>query len=173
MITIERLKEVLCYDPNTGLFIWKISPTNKVKIGDIAGSFHTGGYLQTSIDGVKYYLHRLAWFYMTGKMPAEIDHKNLNKADNKFDNLREATRTQNSLNTRVKRISKTKLKNVYYEKRRSLYRVSARLNGKRHFIGYYKTEDEANEVYEKWARQNHKEWYACAELKNGIVVKVK
>lgn len=159
MFTIERLKEVLNYDPLSGIFVWKISLTNSVPAGSIAGTEHNKGYLYVGIDGVKFYLHRLAWFYMTGEWPIEIDHEDLNKKNNVWTNLRKADRVSNGQNVKVKAVSSTGVKNVYFEERRNKYRVSVRANGKRNFVGYYLTLDEAEDAAEKFMIENHKDFF--------------
>lgn len=153
MITLDRLKEVLEYDPATGIFTWKSSNL-------VAGFVHSGGYLETSINETKYYLHRLAWFYMTGEWPPnQIDHINGVKDDNRWCNLRLATRNQNGYNAKIKSNSSNVSKNVYYEKRRNKYRVSVRANGKRNFVGYFKTEDEAINASDAFMMKHHKEYF--------------
>lgn len=113
MLTNERLKEVLHYDSLTGMFTWKLSVTNSVRVGDVAGHVKNNGYAQVSIDGKKYYLHRLAWFYIYNVWPPvgyEIDHKDLIKNNNRIKNLRLSTRTTNNQNVIVKSISATQAK---------------------------------------------------------------
>jgi hypothetical protein len=92
----------LAYCPDTGAFTWKVSPCERIEQGSPAGSVHCG-YLYIGFRHKRYYAHRLAWFIMTGKAPvAFIDHKNLDKLDNRWINLREATRAQNTQNCRAK-----------------------------------------------------------------------
>src|ERR1700719_1662744 len=98
----DRLRELLSYDPETGVFRWLVRKRQNVKAGDVAGSFDGCGYCKISIDRRAYKAHRLAWLYMTGEWPpAEIDHINMNRADNRFANLRLATRHQNMANQRL------------------------------------------------------------------------
>lgn len=102
MITQEQLKLILNYDPETGEFNWLVKPRNRASIGGVAGHLRKNGYREISIKGKKYYAHRLAWLYMTGSWPKEhIDHINGNPSDNRFCNLREATRSQNMHNQGV------------------------------------------------------------------------
>ena len=100
-LTLQRLREVLSYDPDTGLFTWKKRTGSRAVVGAIAGTANNGGYIQVSIDGVLYYAHRLAWLYMTGEWPeAEVDHARMRPGDNRWDQIREASRSQNEQNKR-------------------------------------------------------------------------
>lgn len=104
ILTQDRLKQLLNYDPETGVFTWRVNRTAGVKAGDIAApkSFDADGYRMMRVDGVCYKAHRLVWLYMIGEWPANlIDHINQNPADNRFNNLRPATTAQNGMNRRV------------------------------------------------------------------------
>ncbi len=96
----EELLRLLDYNPETGILVWKIRPAHRVMIGDIAGSVDSSTrYLQIRIKGVLYYSHRLIWKIVTGKDPVgEIDHENGNRQDNRFQNLRDASKHINSKN---------------------------------------------------------------------------
>src|SRR6266850_3791104 len=98
MITAERLHEVLHYEPSTGILRWKITAGGAVT-GKVAGNVTIRGYRLVSIDGQRYMSHRLAWLYMTGSWPKEeIDHRNGMGSDNAWNNLREATHSENMQN---------------------------------------------------------------------------
>lgn len=98
MFTQSHLKELLHYDPETGVFTWAVSRSG-VRIGDVAGCLKRNGYRYIGVDGRDYLAHRLAWLYMTGLWPADqIDHINGVKDDNRLVNLREATHLQNHQN---------------------------------------------------------------------------
>jgi len=115
-LTYDRLKEVLFYDQNTGIFLWKYSKQSRF-VGEIAGSKNNKGYRSISIDGVLYKEHRLAWFYVYGKWPEnEIDHINRIKIDNKISNLREVTKSQNRQNINVKKNNKSGCRGVSWHK---------------------------------------------------------
>lgn len=98
MITQSRLKEVLRYEPETGLFYWAVKK-GPAKAGDVAGTPHHLGYVCIRVDGIKHQAHRLAFLYMAGRWPdADIDHINHARSDNRWRNLREATRAENAKN---------------------------------------------------------------------------
>lgn len=97
MLTQARLKQALHYDPSTGAFTWVERGCGR-KLNAEAGS-QTQGYLKICLDGTAYGAHRLAWLYMTGDLPSlHIDHRNGDRADNRWENLREATKQQNGQN---------------------------------------------------------------------------
>jgi len=99
-LTQARLKQILDYDPETGIFVWKVKPSSNMTIGDTAGCIKKGlGYRAIGIDKKQYYEHRLAWFYYHGAWPdKEIDHINQNKLDNSILNLHEAHTITNQRN---------------------------------------------------------------------------
>src|ERR1700730_8886015 len=96
--TAARLRELLHYDPQTVVFT-RLMRTSNQKGGDIAGSARADGYLQISIEGQRFYAHRLAWLYMTDEWPeAKIDHVNGHTDENRSGLRREATRAENGCN---------------------------------------------------------------------------
>jgi HNH endonuclease len=95
-LTADRFRYLLDYDPATGVWTWLVSTSNCTRAGAAAGHTGSDGYHRIKIDGRSYLAHRLAWLYQTGAWPKrEIDHRTLNKGDNRFENLREATDAQN------------------------------------------------------------------------------
>lgn len=100
MITQERLKECLRYEPDTGFFFWIKKTGKKVVIGKRAGT-PTEGYFVIGIDGKTYKLHRLAFLYVHGRLPKFVDHKDRDSTNNKINNLREATHSENMINRRA------------------------------------------------------------------------
>lgn len=159
-LTQAKLKELLRYDPDTGLFTWLVS-RKRVKAGDVAGTTYTNGYVIVRIDGKANSAHRLAWFYMTGEWPADqIDHIDRDKANNRWGNLRPATSLQNIANRGS--WSKSGFKGVYKPIGRNDYRTEIRINGKRKLLGYFKTPEEAHAVYLKAANDIHGEFARAA-----------
>lgn len=150
-LTHEALVRRIIYDPDTGYFYNR-------KSGKRLGWFN-GNYLRLYIGRTKYYLHRLAWFYVTGSWPAdEIDHINGDKLDNRFANLREATRSQNRHNTPVRRDSRSGVKGAEFVKKLGKYRAVISIEGVKHRLGYFDTAEEAGQVYADMARHWQKEY---------------
>ena len=96
-LTQERLKELLYYNPDTGLFTWRVD-RRRCRADGGAGSINNG-YVYIGVDGKKYYAHRLAFLYIDGAFPPGIvDHINRDRVDNRFNNLRYADHTLNGAN---------------------------------------------------------------------------
>lgn len=97
-LTQERLKEVLEYDPASGNWRWKVRTSWRVETEGRAGTINSHGYVAIKVDRKLYRAHRLAWLYMTGQWPNEIDHKDRNKANCAWANLRSVTHAENMMN---------------------------------------------------------------------------
>jgi hypothetical protein len=158
MITQQRLKELLHYDPDSGEFRRTVSRGGNVA-GSIAGYTDYRGYIKIVIDETIYLAHRLAWLYMTGEWPKEtIDHENHNKQDNRWTNLRPATLNEQQYNKRKQRNNTSGYKNVYWNKRANKWRSYIKVNNKNLHLGYYNTAEEAYNVYCKAAEEYHKDF---------------
>lgn len=150
MITQERLKELLHYDPETGVFTWKVRPSSHVYPGMRAGYVNTQGYRGIRIDKELLYEHRLAWLYVHGVMPEyEIDHDDRNRGNNALVNLRPATPKQNRENTNIQANNKSGYRGVCFFKRDKTWHAQIHHHGKRIHIGYFKTPHEASIAYEQ------------------------
>jgi hypothetical protein len=137
MLTAERLRELMTYHPETGLFTYLIRrPRSRIVPGTVrAGSLDSCGYPCLDIDGKRYKAHRLAWLWMTGSWPEpEIDHRNGDPSDNRWVNLREATSQQNKRN-------RAGVAGVSFDKSRSRGQWMARVSGRT--IGRFSTREEA------------------------------
>lgn len=157
MLTAEEAHRRWRYDPETGHFFWRIRPMNTIVIGSRAGSFD-GKYWALRFEKKDYSAARVAWLMMTGSWPAgQIDHKNRDKTDDRFANLREATLVQNSYNRMRKKKNKVGVKGVH-PSAGDRYRAIIRIDGKNKNLGFYGTIDEAKAAYDAAAKQHHGEF---------------
>lgn len=154
-ITQEYLKEILDYNPVSGEFHWKVKYSRKNNQGQLAGVLQSG-YIKINIKGVFIGAHRLAWIYETGSWPKHmIDHIDCDRSNNRFANLREATKSQNMLNRGPQRNNTSGLKGVSFSKRSGLWIAQLQVKNKNYHFGYHKTKEQAAEAfkegYEKYA----------------------
>ena len=146
-LTQERLRELLHYEPLTGVFTRLVSTANWAKVGDVAGGKGGKDYLQIGIDNRDYKAHRLAWFYMTGAWPIDqIDHIDGNPVNNRIENLREATNSVNKQNMRKAR-SDNKSGLLGVGKNGKKWRAVIGVDGKNKHIGYFDTPELAHAAY--------------------------
>jgi hypothetical protein len=150
MLTQSRLKELFFYDYETGNFIViKNRKGSSKKIGDLLGSKNFAGYLEAAIDAKKYYLHRLAYLYMTGSFPeGNIDHCNRNKSDNSWKNLKVVTQQENLENNILPR----KHGSLGYRgvhRYKDKFRAKINHKGKQIHLGQFATIEKASQAYLK------------------------
>jgi HNH endonuclease/AP2 domain len=159
IITQKELKELLEYNPDTGIFTWNKKPNRRILVNSIAG-FKSLGYISIRLLGRIYRAHRLAWLYMTGSWPQKeyIDHINGIKDDNRFCNLREATNSENCFNSAKRPLNTSGYKGVSYDKSRNKWSVRATINTKKYFIGRYESAEMAYEIYKKFVCKKHGEY---------------
>jgi hypothetical protein len=147
-LTPSRLREVVHYDPSSGVFVWLIAPAGRFRVGGVAGSRHSQGYRKIMIDRHSYLAHRLAWLWMTGKWPvAQIDHINLDKNDNHWSNLRLATNSQNCANRNAQRNNTSGFKGVYWHKLGRKWAAQIWVFGECIYLGLFDTAEEAHAAY--------------------------
>lgn len=149
-LTQERLKELLRYSPETGLFYWLQDRGGK-RSGEEAGC-RKRTYILISVDDVVYRAHHLAWFYMTGEWPDPfVDHRDLNKHNNIWTNLRLATKSQNMANVGLIKSNKSGLKGVSRYRAGEAYgkpwQASIGKDGKSRHLGHFATKEEAHAAY--------------------------
>jgi hypothetical protein len=160
-LTTERLHDILHYNPETGIFTWLKKPSlfSNVKVGGVAGCVKPRGYVDVSLDGITYPCHRLAWFYTTGMWPNHhIDHKNLNKSDNRLENLRQVTSAQNSWNTPVLSSNTSGLKGTRWYKASKKWGASIMTNGVNINLGTFECPAAAHFSYVVAADKYHGEF---------------
>lgn len=144
--TIDELKALLAYDPETGIVTYRVKRYRK-NAGDLAG-FQSGEYLCIGINQFDYKLHRVAWALHYGEWPSlEIDHINGNGSDNRIVNLRNVTHAQNLKNRKNAKNNTTGLKGVFYCKRDKTWSSKIRVDYQWKCLGTFQTKEEAAEAY--------------------------
>lgn len=125
----------------------------------VAGCKHHDGYIVIGLDYALWLAHRLAWLYMTGSFPSGLlDHKNGDRSDNRWSNIREASRAQNSQNTRRKRGHSCGYKGVSRSNKCKRFRAVITVDGKQIRLGNFATPEQANKAYAEAARQHFGEF---------------
>ncbi|BBT40928.1 HNH endonuclease signature motif containing protein [Pseudomonas putida] len=146
LIGQDELKERLEYDPETGLFFWKIS-TTRVTAGDQAGRLNSNGYLQVWILSKRYVLHRLAFLFMEGAHPPEeVDHIDGCRTNNKWDNLRHVSGAENSRNLKRHPRNRSGTPGVRYNKKTGDWDASIQAKGKTIYLGSYSLKFDAKQA---------------------------
>lgn len=156
MLTVERARERLSYDPATGALTWLERPRsefsrdrlwvtwNKRWAGKEAGSVGVNGYRYVTVDGVKYLSHRVIWLIATGAWPAnDIDHEHGRRSDNQFDALREATRGENLKNCCRRKDNSSGTTGVYLDRSRGKWVAVIHSDGITHHLGRHESIDDA------------------------------
>jgi len=168
-LTQEYLKELLYYDKETGIFTKKVRPLcyfdapkfcntwNTRYANQECNTVHSNGYLVTGIDNKTYFLHRLAFLYVTGEIPSKgVDHIDGNKKNNTWSNLREATKSENAQN--IKKAHKDNAQGLigaYVDKRDGRFWSSIMIDGKNVHLGTFKSAQDANQAYLNAKRKIH------------------
>lgn len=157
-LTAETLRLRLHYNPQTGVFT-RLEPASNSAAGEVAGYKNDLGYIVIAVDGAQHHAHRLAWLYMTGGWPPQqIDHRNLDKGDNRWANLRLATPAQNGQNTSLRRNNTSSCKGVTWLAARRKWRARLVLNKREISLGYFGDFEAAKAAYEAAARQHFGEF---------------
>ena len=150
ILTQERVMQVLDYNKETGEFRWRVPAGRygRIPVGSIAGSINKEGYRYIHVDGGFYRASRLAWLYVTGEWPEhQVDHQNVNPGDDRWENLREASQSNNKRNNKQYKNNSTGYKCVTWDSDRLCYTVRVTANGKRLRLGRYPTAEEAYAAY--------------------------
>ncbi|RWB95595.1 MAG: HNH endonuclease [Mesorhizobium sp.] len=146
-LTQDRLKAILHYNPDTGIWTWLVDQKNgAIKVGTVAGSFTDKGYHTIKIDGFLYKSHRLAFLYMLGRWPSDqVDHDDTYKSHNCWDNLREATNQLNGMNREANRNNKLGIKGIRVT-RTGKFQTRIRINNVLKDLGTHPTLQDAVEA---------------------------
>lgn len=166
ILSANAVRQLLRYDPATGAFTWEARDETVTKnrawnaryAGKVAGAVKSStGYVSIAIFGRGYLAHRLAFLWMNGSFPAsDVDHANGNRSDNRWVNLREATRQQNCWN--VAAFGTLRKRGVSWHKRDGRFQALIRDNGRNRSLGYFDTADEAEAAYNAEAERLHGEF---------------
>ena len=151
---VDRLRQLLDYDPVNGIFKWKVWRRWNAEIGSVAGYVNSKGYLHISIDGREYKAHRIAWKYFYGEEPVDqIDHIDGDRKNNKISNLRQANNRQNQMNVKKQKNNTVGLKGVYFNKKSNKWVARIGVNYKRIFLGLFDTPEKAHDAYKDAAKK--------------------
>jgi hypothetical protein len=146
MLDQKTLKEILNYNPDTGIFTWRVKPARNITAGDVAGTKKHYGYIEIGIHYKKHQAHRLAWMYVNGSMPKlQIDHINGATDDNRICNLRDVSSSTNSSNQQKHR--EGKLPGCTFLQRTQKWQAQIKIDGYGKYLGCYKTQQEAHNAY--------------------------
>lgn len=152
----DLLKELLNYDPETGVFTWAVD-RGGIKAGAVAGCKKPDGYILLRVNRTLYRAHRLAWVYMYGSITEglTVDHKNGIRDDNRIENLRLATRPQQSQNQTFSSRNSSGITGVYFITELNKWRARITINKKSIHLGLFDTPEAANDARIKAKAELH------------------
>lgn len=160
----ERAMSLVSYEPETGLFRWKDRRNSYggcVNRGDIAGTVHRDGYIVINFSGRLWRAHRLAYLFMTGDVPPkgmDMDHINGDRADNRWVNLRTATRSQNNYNMRRTKLNVSGVKGVSWVAERGQWLARITVEGRKIHLGQFDEKERAIAARKEGERRYHGEF---------------
>lgn len=146
-IAHSRLLELLKYDRRTGIFRWRVNRPGHARAGDVAGCVNVHGYVQIGVDGGRYLAHQLAVFYVTGEWVPEVDHRNRDGIDNRWRNIRPASRSQNQGNKAVTSANTSGVKGVSWDEQTNRWRAKISINGATKHLGRFDLKSAAAAAY--------------------------
>ncbi|QFH49728.1 HNH endonuclease signature motif containing protein [Leclercia adecarboxylata] len=147
---LAKIPEFISYCPETGIFIRKKASNNRFKVGDVAGTVNQQGYVRIMMFGMGFQAHRLAFYFMTGSLPAdgvEVDHINGLRGDNSWVNLRLVTHAVNMQNSRKPRHNTSGHPGVGYQKRSGKWYAKLSINGSTTHLGEFHDKNDAINAY--------------------------
>jgi len=144
-LSAEKLRQLVHYDPETGLFTRRVSRA-RGRAGSVMGKVDpgSGGYVRIPVNNGLHRAHRLAWLYMTGQWPTQfIDHIDRDRTNNRWCNLREACPTVNAQNASRRLDNKSGIKGVSWCNTQGKWMAQIRVQRKTKFLGYYENLEDA------------------------------
>jgi len=152
----KQLRGLFIY--SEGALFWLVDRPPKKTCGSPAGWLHPSGYVYIGIDGKNYAAHRLIFLYHHGYLPEYIDHIDGNSLNNKIENLRQCTFSQNLHNSKLQTNNTSGVKGVSFSKADNKWRARIQVNGESHFLGQYSNIDDAERVVKNIRVKLHKEF---------------
>lgn len=157
-MTQERLKELLAFDAETGTFT-NLVDRGGCKVGSVAGSVKRHGYVSIELDGKRYYAHRLAWLYVHGEFPSGyIDHKDGDGLNNRMENLRAATPSDNQCNRKPDARNTSGVRGVTWSKAACKWMAQIAKGGRNHYLGLFADIKDAEAAVTKARQELHGEF---------------
>lgn len=154
-LTAEYVRSILHYNRRTGVFKWRKMLSPNGLVGTVAGGVQLDG-IRIGIKNKGYFAHRLAWLYVTGEWPKfEIDHKDTDQYNNCWNNLRDATSSQNQCNHKVHANNKCGVKGICFIQRTQKWMASIGKDKKVYDLGQFSTAEEARQAYQNAAKKLH------------------
>lgn len=154
MVTLEKLRELFAFDPDTGEIRRKVQ-RRRSAAGSIAGTRNAQGYIEIKIDGKTHQAHRLAWLMHYGvPAPEFLDHINRVRDDNRIENLRPATKAENGMNRTALANNKCGVKGCYFVPTAGKWRAQCRVHKKLFNLGYHATLEAARDAYNAFASKH-------------------
>ncbi len=149
----EELHRIFEYNPNDGLFRWKVKKARRVQIGNAAGTLHPNGYVYIKIADIRYFAHVLAWIYIYGERPDMLDHIDRCRSNNRIENLRVCTGSQNKYNSSRYCNNTSGKRGVSWHKQYQKWQAYINIDGRRKYLGRFPSIEEATIAYETAARE--------------------
>ena len=153
MLTQQRCHELFRYDPETGNLVWRTTKSAKAIAGSVAGSINAKGHVNLQVDRKMYAAHQVVYLMHHGYIPDEIDHCNRDKTDNRIENLRPATSSQNKGNIGLLRNNQSGYRGVSQNSRSGKWHAQIKICGRQTYLGRYATPEQAALRYNEAARQ--------------------
>ena len=165
MPSMDRILELMSYDPDLGIFKRKEKNNRNQIIGEQLGSLTREGYITLRIDNQRYYAHRVAYFLLTGEQPLSVDHKNGLRSDNRASNLRGASRCQNVYNAKKSSSNTSGYKNIHWNKQSEKWDVKINANKRFYWGGCFSSLEDAAEACKRLRLKLHGEFANHGEKK--------
>ncbi len=155
-LTQEKVRELFAYREDGNLIRIKALPGNSA--GAVVGTIGKERYFRTQINGRSYLIHRLIWLWHYGSLPTQIDHINRNPLDNRIENLRPASQSQQRANTDIFKNNTSGFRGVVWHKVNRKWLVSLTIDNKTKHLGYFKDIEDAVMIYNENAAEHFGEY---------------